>query len=153
MEKFSPALLAALHSIQSEFGKEVLTKGHTKLAAISRVVSKEAVKSEITAGDLLAYVVEGLHFRLRYELMKPGDVTLDKLSTGTTVGYIDLLLAVRAVVASVLDLVENIPAGGSSAVLRSECDELLVSFSSFAAAEKVPAGHGRPYPSRPAGWR
>ena len=79
LDKSSPAVLAVLHSIQIEFGREVLTHGYAKLAAIGRVLTSEVAKYDTTTTTLFLYVLQALLFKLRYGMFKPVDVTRDSL--------------------------------------------------------------------------
>jgi hypothetical protein len=128
MDKASPAVIAILDVIRTEFGKDVLTKRYSKLHVICRIVVREAPIFDSTPQELMLYVLEGLLFHLRFELISPADLTAQALETvakSNKVGLVNVILATKGIVTYIASVVSDARKAVENAAVHKELSELL----------------------------
>jgi hypothetical protein len=128
IDKASPAVIAILDVIRAEFGKDVLTKRYSKLWIICRIVVREAPIFDSTPQELMLYVLEGLLFHLRFELVSPENLTAPALETmpkSGKVGLVSVILATKAIVTYFASVVSDAHKAVTNAAVHKELCELL----------------------------
>ena len=124
-----------LTAIQNEFGKKAVAKGYTKLYNISRLCQKVAAKCGDEAGlsavDMFNWVLEGILFELRHELLAVANMK-EHLLTGTKTsnGKAGVLLWKLLLWRYLKGLLRDAADAGNEG-MKQEVDDLISKFDSF----------------------
>ena len=121
----------ALDAIQAEFGRKCLTKGYSKLYHMCRTCTKVSTLSKLSATELVAFVLEGLLFELRYELTSVEKLTeIHLCGARNLAGKVGVLLWKRMLVQYLFDNVVEASANAGDG-FADEMNDLIMHFKSY----------------------
>ena len=132
-DKMTPASKQALVNIEEKFGKEPLTSGYVKISRISGVCSGNASGMSETSADLMEYVLEFLWWALQYEMVTPGNVTIDYLvkSRDGTLGVVHIALGRKQIYNTMSAWVEDLGRVPGATSLATDLGLIMRHFSTY----------------------
>lgn len=166
----SKAMLAAIHlfpdrldedcrhvlrEIDHFAGRDALTGGYTKLQKIVSIVRVEAEKGGEDCSSLCLHVLHCLRFAIRYEQMKPKDLTLESLDRGKDgkPGLVQVYLGRRAVMSLLTALLQDLSQNDKSKSIADDLSRALLKVQDIPSYEKhfhpTTSTDADPVPQRP----